>query len=556
MDMIIFENDKAYVLDAFRKGAFDYVEVVSEVIERKFFQFAFGEKIMHKLAGSYPTPREKEEVPVWLYLASDIALRLHGGHGFAAYPWVIRTGGLLNALGPDLARKRLDPVSGDMIVECKGFNRKNHYPRQAPCHHDYLRKLARDTRVEELERWYNQEVAKCLLELGAFAEEGIFIGDASYIFVPDNPNYEGSEVLLFDEHNHPVAREEELSPQQRLRCQYRRCYKLIDLVHTNRQGDFYFYVGLRVVNARAHECPILYGMVENFVEAVGQGVMKDLIVDRGFVSGEDISRCKKKLGVEVIVPLRKNMAIYEDAWGLSKLPGIQWQEYERKKDPEVVRVKPEAIRKREATRQRTLARKKAKEKNRGKKQGKEKPEKTLVAGMKDFTSWESCSVPMNVVLNRDLYRDGHEESWVLVTTKDFADPREITKLYAKRPVVEERHRQIKLFWDLAKFPSPAFSLVVNQIVFVGLAYTLLQLYLLRLGKAELNQITRRRLRQRLLPAGEHITLYYNQRFAFLDVWEHQELLLTLEEKAKKKILRKTRRLRKEFLWSLGEPRAP
>jgi len=51
-----------------------------------------------------------------------------------------------------------------------------------------------------------------------------FWGDASYIFVPDNENYEDSVKLLFDEHNHPVdSKKVDLADK---RYQWRRCYKV------------------------------------------------------------------------------------------------------------------------------------------------------------------------------------------------------------------------------------------------------------------------------------------------------------------------------------------
>jgi hypothetical protein len=46
--------------------------------------------------------------------------------------------------------------------------------------------------------------------------------------------------MLFDEHNHPVS-SKTVSREQRARCVWRRCYKLISLIHTNRSGDFFLY---------------------------------------------------------------------------------------------------------------------------------------------------------------------------------------------------------------------------------------------------------------------------------------------------------------------------
>ena len=37
MDLVVFENNKPWVIDEFREGHFDYVELASDVAETKFF---------------------------------------------------------------------------------------------------------------------------------------------------------------------------------------------------------------------------------------------------------------------------------------------------------------------------------------------------------------------------------------------------------------------------------------------------------------------------------------------------------------------------------------
>ena len=68
MDLVVFENNKPLVIDEFRAGRFDYVELASDVAETKFFQFLFGAGIVDHLARDFPTPRERELVPRWMYL--------------------------------------------------------------------------------------------------------------------------------------------------------------------------------------------------------------------------------------------------------------------------------------------------------------------------------------------------------------------------------------------------------------------------------------------------------------------------------------------------------
>jgi hypothetical protein len=43
MDPVVFENNKPLVIDEFREGRFDYVELPSDVAETKFFRFLFGD---------------------------------------------------------------------------------------------------------------------------------------------------------------------------------------------------------------------------------------------------------------------------------------------------------------------------------------------------------------------------------------------------------------------------------------------------------------------------------------------------------------------------------
>jgi len=83
-------------------------------------------------------------------------------------------------------------------VSCPGFNRKNTYDRETPCDTDFVRKLARDTAAKALLSWFNREAVRVFRRQGLLDPEGLFIGDASYLFVPDNPRYQGSVTLLFD----------------------------------------------------------------------------------------------------------------------------------------------------------------------------------------------------------------------------------------------------------------------------------------------------------------------------------------------------------------------
>jgi hypothetical protein len=357
MGFVIFEEKKPFIVEALRKGEFDYMEAASEVLEADFFRFIQARSLLDELAETYPPPREKEEVPFWLYVAGNLSMRLHGVQAFDAFPLVVRGGGMLQAFGPDTGRKVVHPQTGDTTILCEGFNHKNHYDRQTPCDPDYLRKVAKDTDAQALMSWFGEDGVGVFHRRRAFDPEGIFIGDASYLFVPDNPRYEDSVKLRFDEDDHPVSEEQyrKMTVEQKSRCQWRRCYKMVTLLHTNPTLDFFLFVAVKVVSGQDHECPLLYALVRGFVETVGKGVMKRLILDRGFLDGQAISICKEQYDIDILIPIRRNMDLYADALALFQESDVHWVEC-RTLEPakETIRLRPKAIRKREKARQEKL----------------------------------------------------------------------------------------------------------------------------------------------------------------------------------------------------------
>ena len=565
---MLFERNDARVLEAFRRGEFDYVDALGEVSEADFFRAITERRILDKLAESYPSPRERHDVPLWVYMASNLSMRFHGEHHFHAFPFLVRSGSMLEAFGPAMGHKVTHPETGDISLRCEGFNEKNDYDRQTPCDQDYLRKLAGDTDARLLQTWFNREVVGIFKQHHAFDAEGIFIGDASYLFVPDNERYEGSSRLLFDEQNHPVD-STHLTHEEEKAYVWRRCYKLVTLLHTNRAGEFFLYGGLRLTAGKDHEAPVLYALVEEFVQWHGRGVMKRLILDRGFLDGEKIGHCKRDLGIDVLIPARRNLEIYQDVVGLAEGGLLRFQPVPTPaaRAPAAPVHRPEKIRKREEARQRTLARRKAEAAQKtqavqtiGKPRpaGTPPPERAVseVAAVMDLKTLTSCPVPIHAVVNREIYGNGHREHWVLLDTAPIAEPLVTRREYALRTSIEERHRQLKCFSDLAGFTSRRLSLVVNQVVFVLLMYSLLQWYWQRIRRPEFNPRTTVRVLDQLRPTMTVIIIFYQGYVARLDPLEYQELLLTLKEEARRKILAKTRRLRRGLTHQLDHARSP
>ena len=556
-EVILFEENRTYVIEQFHNGHFDYIEAVQEVAQRDFFRYVAGHDLLDALAASYPWPREREGVPRWLYLAADMAMRLHGNHAFHGFPWVVRTGGLLAAFGERLGIRRIG-AQGQLSVECPGFNDRNDYERSTPCDQDFLRKIARDTPPESLQAWFNGPVQQIFRQRRFFDKAGIFIGDGSYLFVPDNEHYEGSARMLFDEHNHPVSEQEHarMTPAQASRCHWRRCYKLVSLLHTNPTGEFFLYAGLAVVPGNAHEGPVFWDLLDTFVAAVGKGVVKDLILDRGFIDGAAIGKAKCAYGIDTTIGVRRNMDAYRDAVGIATLPETAWQPHMRQTQPVAPPVKrhlldaqrAEPLRQREAKRQRTLARQRE---ERGL-APREPPPPQWIAKIDRTTSFESCPVPLDVVLCTPDRNPESDEAWAIMTTATNETAAAPVDRYGLRVAIEERHRHIKCFWDIAGFKSPNQALVVNQIVFTLLTYTLLQQHLLRRGRQALNKATRPRQVEELFPAAEHILVFTDHYYAQFTTYAYTDMVLNVPEAARGKLRARLNQRQREFTQELAQ----
>ncbi len=555
MDLLAFEHDRSFVLEALRSGQIDYLEHVGEAVEADFFRQLIDRQVLQRLADSYPTPRKKEEVPVWLYLASEISLKLHGAQSHHAFPRLLRSGGLIDALGPELGgRKTTHPETGDVTLACPGFNQKNDYDRQTPCDQDFLRKFARDTQEGRLHAWFNREVPRCLRSVKLLDSEGLFLGDASYLFVPNNPRYQGSDLLWFDEHHHPVDAEQ-VDPTDP-RYELRRCYKLVSLMHLNRQLDFFFVVAARVVSGRRHECPILYELVDGLVNAVGRDVMKILIVDRGLIDGPQMGRLKQQYRIDTIVPVRTNMDLYADVIGLTRSRDFCWEPYVSPlaaAGPRSAPPKPLRTQKREAQRQRTLAQRKAQAAHKTAPAGVPRTRLGIERGLR---SWSDCPIPLTAVVSRELDEHGETKDWVIVTSSSSLTAAQIRSTYELRTAIEERHRQYKCFWDLTHMHSRALSLVINQALFVLLAYTLLQAHLRLRKRQELNRRTPTSIFRLLTPTLQVVAVYYRQRFCLFSLPEFARILLTVADPARGKLLEKIHRLEKNLYSLLENARSP
>jgi hypothetical protein len=253
------------------------------------------------------------------------------------------------------------------------------------------------------------------------------------------------------------------------------------------------------------------------------------------------------------------MDLYADAIGLTRLRGFAWEPYVPPAAPPPAASaspRPAAVEKREAKRQRTLAQRKAEAAAAETPAAPTPAPQTLLGLGRGLLSWSKCPVPLTAVVNRERDEHGQTKDWVLVSTSDRFTAAHIRSTYELRPAIEERHRQYKCFWDLTRMHSCAFSLVVNQALFVLLAYTLVQAHLVLRQRQALTGGVWERTWQLLSPTLEVVAVYYRQRFCLLTLAEFGGILLDIAEPARGKLRDKLRRIEREQYSLLETARSP
>jgi len=495
-DWIVYRENKPYVLNRFNSGRIDYADLTEWSFLDKFFGFLLAHGFLEWAEGTYPNPRQRKNIPLWFLLAVMMQLRLHQKVAYSRAPGVLRSGSILTR------------VKFNIGLKDGGFNYRNKGEREVPVMHDTVRKYFRATGGEKLERWYNEEVSRWYRRKRGFLKEGVFILDPTYLVLPDNPNYRRAARMPLDEKGN-IRSVRSLSEEERKRVKYGLCYQLVLLLHLSSRSDYFLFAGTHL--GPGNESGLKEGerLVDDFCKSVGRGVIKLLIVDREYIDGAMISRFKKKHGIDVLVPLKKNMDAFLDAMGLAKLPEARWRLYREERD----RKKGELV----------------------------KEEVMAVAGI---TSWEGCDVPLYVVLVRET-KGENEMIWALVSTRQFRTPEQAREHYELRMQVEERIDQIKNCWLIGKFTSPNFNLDMAQVVFTVLVYSLLQMYLMREEMRDLAHKTIETLQQEERLGKNAVLVYARGHFGIFDLDEFMDMTLSIEGEPKERLHRWVKKFRAE-----------
>lgn len=104
----VYSQDGKSVMESLRKGEIDYAAMSKWQFPDEFFCFVLEAGFLEFVERSYPTPREKEEVPIWFLMSCQLLMRLCLSTRYEQLKHFLNAGSVLTRVGFNVA----DPSIG------------------------------------------------------------------------------------------------------------------------------------------------------------------------------------------------------------------------------------------------------------------------------------------------------------------------------------------------------------------------------------------------------------------------------------------------------------
>jgi Transposase DDE domain len=429
----VYKKNQKRIEIRLEQGDIDYADLTHWSFPDEFLCFVMESQLLKFVDKTYPNPRTKNQIPIWFLISCQFVMHLYQTGRYNHLRYLLNAGSILTRFGFNVGSPKI------------GFNDKNKKERETAIDADSVRKFFKDTKPDDIRDWYREDLQSWFRVQKAFDHQGIFILDQSHLVVPDNENYVNAVKMPVDEHGQRYPNQDSLTNEQKRALIYHRCYALSTLLNVGVQQELFHIASYELGPGNEDELTQAEKLLFTFCRKF-PGAIRLLIIDRGYINSSFIHKLKNDYKVDTLIPLRKNMDVCIDSIALAKEKNT-WETIESKTNTEgQLILKKEII---------TVSKIELWE-----------PLK-LQALVTRYTQW-------------DEKNSGYEEHYaVLVSTKEYSDPKKMVTYYDLRVKTEERFRQLKRSWYISDFTSPHASLIESHVCFTLLTYSLLQLYLRR-----------------------------------------------------------------------------
>ncbi|MBM3301821.1 MAG: transposase, partial [Deltaproteobacteria bacterium] len=202
------------------------------------------------------------------------------------------------------------------------------------------------------------------------------------------------------------------------------------------------------------------------------GMVKRVIVDRGFISGKWVSDLKQKRSLDMVIRLKSDMILHQDMISLSRHKETKW-----------IWVEPP-------------------------KYQKGKVPKRRICYLSELELWEECKVPLAGIVIQDIYPDKVEYSTV-VTTDLEASIIQIYEWIRSRWAIEEVFMTESRYGCLNQLASCRQSVAAALVHFSLLAYILVKLFVRE------EEIESKAFRPQIPTSGVEFVAYWKDRYAII-----------------------------------------
>ena len=365
-----------------------------------------------------------------------------------------------------------------------------------PMHKNTLADAVERLRAEELEQILNETVSR-LRARGFFrASKGHFALDASDL--ETTARYEGAGLKRYTEWKWDRKDKKAVEVE---RSAYGFKVLIVYEVHLR------LVVAAKVVPINEHESKFTLGLVRQAVKNLGDGVVRVLLMDRGFLDGQELWVLRAELGIDFVVPSKDNMRVTADARGLCRQAG-DGQSLFRAERPGKKRVD-----------------------NAGKVKWEGQVSVVGVAGLKSYDQYgdEEHARQANrkdfegnalgaVVVTKwqgEEHKVGEEK--VFLSSLSVESPLEVLDLYDLRSLIENTaFRELKQGWNLKSYPKKTGAAVRGHVFLTLLTFTLANAFRSSLGRELARHGIRR---QRAEEQDDNVIVFAGDYYAIFHIEE-------------------------------------
>jgi hypothetical protein len=364
-----------------------------------------------------------------------------------------------------------------------------------PMHKNTLADAVERLTAEELASVLNATVQR-LVARGCFqTSPGHFALDATDL--ETTRHYQGAGVKRYTERKR--GKDKQLVEVERLAYGF----KLLIVYEVHRR----LVAAATVVPINAHESQYTRVLVEQAVANLGPGVLRVLLIDRGFLDGADLWWLKQTMGVEFVVPAKDDMRVTADARALC-----------RRLDPATGIVQQARTGRRQVGHQGQVR----------------YPGQVTVVAVPELCSYDQYGDeehakranrkdfeghPLNAVVVTqwagEAYPRGDEK--VFLTSLPVGQPLAVLDLYDLRSLIENTaFRELKQGWGLTHYPKKTAAAVRAHVFLTVLTFSLANAFQTAAGHTLAQRGIRR---QRAEQHSAKVFIFAGEHYASFDIEE-------------------------------------